>query len=286
MFGTQISMPVRPRLGPSDVRARFAERVGDEMDFPEFRLVRSIQVEGAEVICKPRDDQRADIALMFPNGASALVEVKVQQRDFKSKELGHYWANLREAHQASQVWHEIWNFNIERLRLTIVWINETGLPEYLDLDPLNVWEFNEDGSIFDRAILIMRIENWLHRIEEVYTAAKEWAEQAGLAVSRTRTILMSEELMQRFAIPDRELHILDFDRNGVPMMSMVPVGLWIIGGNGRIDLITPNQTAVLIDLAEPMTLPNWMYREKREDRVFRPWNEAAFHEITRLDTSA
>lgn len=245
VFSSQIAVPGRPMLGPGDVKIRFAERVGDETDFPEERLVRSIQVQGAEVLLEPSpaddSDRRADLAVSFANGTSVLVEIVVQQRDFRGKELERHWSELRDKRRNGQARHEVWNFNIERLKLTVLWADDEGLPQFCDLDPLNVWEFNEDGSVFDRAILVSRVEDWLHRLDDLYKVMDGWANAAGLTPSRARTILMSEELIQRFAIPDRELSILDFDRDSVPVMSAVPVGLWVLGSNGRLDLINPTE---------------------------------------------
>jgi hypothetical protein len=49
---------------------------------------------------------------------------------------------------------------------------------------------------------------------------------------------MSEELMQRFAVSDRELPVLDVLSGNRVTVSFVPRGLWLIGAWGRIDAIT------------------------------------------------
>src|SRR4051812_21313439 len=217
VFGTRIALPNRPILGPYDVRTRFAERVGDEMDFPAERLVRSIQVLGAGVLYEPSGDPRTDIKLTFSNGASLLVEVKVQPRDLKSREFELYWKELREVGTKGGPVREVWHFNIESPGLTILWVSRDGLPQRYDLEPLDIWEFNDDGSVFDRSRVIARVEDWLRRIDDLYAEVQEWAKRAGLVADRTRTIRMSEELMQKFAVPDREVAILDLSRGDAPV---------------------------------------------------------------------
>ena len=153
------------------------------------------------------------------------------------------------------------------------------MPEHWDLAPLNVWEFNEDGSVFDRAMVVERVDDWLRRIANVYAQVEVWATQTGLTVECARTIIMSEELMQKFAIPDRELAMLDLSRDGKPVMAIVPVGLWVIGSNGRIDIITPDGTTLLLDRARPLEAPNWVYLVRGEGPEFRPWDEDAFRRL-------
>jgi hypothetical protein len=286
VFGTQIAFAGRPLLGPDDVKTRFADRVGDEADFPPERLVQSIQVRDAETVLGISEDTFADIELIFNNNARLLVDIKVNSRDLKSKELSIYWERLREQNDIDGRFHEIWNFNIDRMKLTMLWVERTGIPAFCDLDPLDVWEFNSDGSVFDRAQLVERIEDWVGRIEGVYARVEEWASHLGLRAERARTILMSEELMQNFAIPDRELAILDLSRVDAPVMSVVPVGLWVLGSNGRIDILTREGSAILLDTAQPLEPPNWVYFLRGSERVFKPWNEAAFRELVSTDASA
>ena len=277
VFGSQIRIHGQALLGPGDVRARFADRVGDETEFPPERLIGSIQVKDADVLDAPAAGVPwADLQITFANGAALTVDVKVGVRDFKTDELERHWAELRELSRKPGPQHEVWNFNVERLKLTILgW--EGSIPQLADLDPLYVWEFNDDGSAFDRTYLDERLDDWQRRVEAIYAEAEAWAARDGLTADRSRTILMSEELMQKFAVPDRELPILDINRGETPVMSIVPAGLWVIGSNGRIDVITQEKGAILFDASPAMQPARWVYLVRGERREPQPWNEAAFH---------
>jgi hypothetical protein len=177
---------------------------------------------------------------------------------------------------------EVWHFNIDRLRLFVVWLDETArLPRFCELEPLNIWEFNADGSVFEKSVLIDRIADWVNRINAVYSDVESWSQKRGLTSDKSRTVLMSEELMQKFAIPDRELAILDISRGAEPMLSFVPVGLWLIGSNGRIEIISQHGTSILVDRAHAMEQPDWLV-VSLEDKQTRPWNEETFERLTRI----
>jgi len=212
------------------------------MDFPAERLVRSIQVRDARVSFEGSDDPKK-IKLTFFDRASLFIEVKVQPRDISRRELEFYWKELMDAGTNGQRLREVWHFNIESPGLTILSVSRDGLPQRVDLEPLDVWEFNDHGSVFDRSTVIARVEDWLRRIDDLYAELQGWAKRAGLMADRARTIRISEELMQKFAVSDRDVAILDLSRGDTPVMSVVPVGLWTIGSNGRVDLIMPDRTS-------------------------------------------
>lgn len=277
VFGSQNRMPGQPLLSPSDVGTRFAERVGDETDFPLNRLIKSIQVKDAEVCYEPASGPlTSNLSIKYANGSTATVQASVDTRDFKSSELERFWKYLYDQSRYATPRHEIWNFNVERLKLSILFY-EGNTPQHCDLDPLYVWEFNDDGTVFDRSYLDTRLDDWQRRITDVYAQAEAWGKQEGLVADRSRTILMSEELMQKFAVPDRELPILDLNRGETPVMSIVPAGLWVIGSNGRIDIITQDRSAILIDASPAMEAPRWVYLVRGERHQPQPWDEAAFH---------
>jgi hypothetical protein len=68
---------------------------------------------------------------------------------------------------------------------------------------------------------------------------------------------MHEELMKTLKVPPRDLPILDLFKHGNPAASVEPRGLWIIGANGRLDLITGNEHYIIVDKAENFQDPRW-----------------------------
>ena len=69
---------------------------------------------------------------------------------------------------------------------------------------------------------------------------EEWASRSGLNVERSRTVTMSEELMQHLLsliVRFRSRH-----KQGCKIISRTN-GLWIIGAHGRIHVVTPHGTS-------------------------------------------
>jgi hypothetical protein len=276
VFGTRSVLPDRRILGPSDVHRQFTERVGDEYDFPAERLVQSVLVDGAEVRPIYGPDRGWDIEVIYPDGSKSLVEIKIRMRDFIGREFEPHLGWLREMKASGSGTPEVWNFNIERLRLNIMTIDAGGTPNLFELEPLNVWEFNLDGSTFERSYVVDRIADWVSRINNVYANVEEWSAGLGVSIDKSRTVLMSEELMQKFAVPDRDLQILDLSKDGKSLLSFVPVGLWIFGSNGRIEIISKQGTTLLLDTARSPDPPNWLIFLDKIKRTFEPWSKVAF----------
>ncbi|MGA2638973.1 hypothetical protein [Methylocella sp.] len=278
-FGTRTTLPNVPVLGPGDVQNRYSARVGDEFDFPSERLVSSIQVNDADVVREPSNHDRPwDLELHYSGGRKALVEIKVQSRDLNIKAMDTYKALLQRVQSENATYAEVWHFNIERLRLWFMWLDEKNLPRFCELEPLNVFEFNADGTVFDRSDLIERIDDWLTRIAAIYDSASLWSGALQLTADKSRKVLMSEELMQKFAIPDKEIEILDINKDGEPILSFVPAGLWVIGSNGRIDIIGRNGTNLLLDSARSLEPPAWFVHFRR-DKQSSPWTEETFQRL-------
>jgi hypothetical protein len=116
--------------------------------------------------------------------------------------------------------------------------------------PLNVWEKTPQG-VFERRHVVDEVEDWLRRVEALYENVREWlANKDDLRFDQTRTITMSEEMMQKFAVTEREVAVLDVLRGEQVVASFVPRGLWFIGAWGRIDIITKDQTLILVAIRE------------------------------------
>jgi len=279
VFGDRRALPGGRLLGPEDVHQPFSERVSDEYEFPAARLERSIVVDGAEVRPAGGPDHGWDIEIVYPDGSMSLVEIKARTRDFTSRELDQNIARLRDIQASGLGAPEIWNFNIERLNLHIVTLGGDGSFQSIVLQPLNVWQFNPDGSTFDRSMIESRVADWGKRIDDLYADIEAWSAGLDVIIDRSRTIRMSEELMQGYAVPDRDLSILDLSKHGRAILSFVPVGLWVFGSNGRIDIISSRGTTLLLDLARPLTKPNWSVLTNKTERSFEPWTKAAFLKI-------
>jgi hypothetical protein len=194
-------------------------------------------------------DSDADIVLLDKDGNRTSVEVKTRSSDPKPRDYTQAF-ELISAHTPDAF--EVWSFLIERLKLQIIRI-ANGVPDIKELPPLNVWEKTETG-IFDRSRVVSEVESWTDRVYALFGTIEEWLyDHVDLRFDRTRTVTMSEELMQRFAVTDRDLPILDVLKGDEVVASFVPRGLWLIGAWGRVDVITKESTSAIIGIrSSPM----------------------------------
>ncbi len=278
VFGSGASLPDRRQLGPDDVKVRLP-RVGQQQDDAKARIITTLVVEGFEV-SSTQEEQFGDIAIVDADGHQALVELKVGDQDFAGLDLGQAWTDLAPVAEAGER-REIWGFNFERLNLGIVWSEGRLAPSFEKLLALNVWEFNHDGSVFDRHHVLEEVDDWIRRVETVYADVENWARTDGLTVRRDRTVPMSEEMMQDFAVPDRDMPILDVAADGKPVVSMVPAGLWMIGFKGLVDIITRSGTFRLGAIPQASEPPIWVVVDWKT-RTRTNWSKEAFRSILGL----
>ena len=277
LFGSEVKLPAGPAFRPEDIKEPLP-RVSDERDVSEERLIKSLLVSGARIAPPPRG-AIADLAFTDRSGQQVLVEIKVRERDAGRTDFERYQEQFQDT--PSGFTQEVWNFNLERLHLQMFEIDKGRLKGVTNLHPLDVWEFNADGSTFNRAQVLERVVDWENRINGLYDTVTQWAKDAGFQVERTRKVFMSEELMQKFAVPDRELLVLDIVRENQTAASFVPLGLWIIGANGRINVVTHAGTHILIDCARELGKPEWVLVNRENRRQFSPFDEASFVDLVR-----
>jgi hypothetical protein len=277
LFGSEAKLPAGRAFGPDDIKEP-PPRVPDEHEVSEERLIKSLRLSGAKITPPPRD-AAADLAFTDRSGQQVLVEIKVRERDAGRTDFERFQRQFQNA--PSGFTHEVWNFNLERLHLQMFDLDKGRLKGITSLHPLDVWEFNADGSTFNRAHILERVDDWENRINGFYDKVSQWAKDAGFRTERTRKVLMSEELMQKFAVPDRELPVLDIVRENQTAASFVPLGLWIIGANGRINVVTHAGTYILVDRASELGNPEWVLVDREDRHRFSPFDEAAFAGLVR-----
>jgi hypothetical protein len=220
-------------------------RVADENDFPPERLIQSLRVYGMERVVAPEPDSSlADLVLTDHEGVPIFIDVKIRAHSPKMRDLNAGYEQVRLGREEGRN-VEIWHFNTERLNLSIQ-AYDLGMPIHCKLPPVDVWEKTE-SSLFRRDQVVAEVARWERDIKRLYTDVSSWyGDIPGVKFEWSRTVTMSEELMQKFAVSDRELPILDVVAGGQVLASFVPRGLWLIGAWGRIDIITQTQTRMLI----------------------------------------
>ena len=136
-------------------------------------------------------------------------------------------------------------------------------------------ELSLSDSELTREHVVRRVEDWKRRIEVLYGRIQQWI-PAGIDVDRSDFVSMHEELMQRFAIPPARLPIMMFSRGGAWLGKIVPQGLWIIGANGRIDVISPSGRSILVDRSENFSDSHWLIAPSDHRRQTAALDESTF----------
>jgi hypothetical protein len=248
VFGPEGGLPETIQFSPND--SPILPRVADESEGTESRIVETLQVSGLKrAEPSPASGRGADIELQDQDGNRILIEVKVREGDPRRRDLDAANALLRRASERGERL-EVWFFNIERLKLTVMRYDNGSRLQFDYLAPLNVWEKTPEET-FERGRVVEEVEDWLNRVDAFYKNVQIWlAEKPDLHFEQTRTVVMSEELMQKFAVVDRELRILDVLRDDEVIVSFVPRGLWLIGSWGRIDMITTDKTIIILAIKQ------------------------------------
>jgi Holliday junction resolvase-like predicted endonuclease len=276
VFGPGGGLPEPLRFDPQN--SPILPRVADEGDVAESRITETLQVSGMTRVIPGPDvaTGNADIELVDPAGNRILVEIKVRERDPRQRDLTSGIERLNLAKSEGQNLEE-WFFNTERLKLTVMRLDGADL-RFDHFVPLNVWEKTTDG-IFERRRVVEEVEDWLYRVEHLYSEIREWlGDNNDLSFEQTRTVTMSEEMMQEFAVTDRELSVLDVLRGDQVVASFVPRGLWLIGAWGRIDVITRDSTSILVAIKNLDTF-EWQLTSRDDRQRSRYFDKSALLDL-------
>lgn len=120
-------------------------------------------------------------------------------------------------------------------------------------------------SEIDKKYIENRVNDWKKRIVDIFSFVKEsCSNHPEIDFGENKTTQMHEELMQKFGVSPVELPILEIKKNKELLASFKPKGLWVIGANGRIDILTKEGSFILVDISEKEEPSIW--------KVFAPSN--------------
>lgn len=226
----------------------------------EARLAEYLRVDGYQIVERTSQlEGMGDLMLHGADGTCVLIELKLREGSPTDRERTRLSTEVT-ARSTGDLPVEVWRFSSDRLSLEILSL-EQGQVRHETLVPLNVWEATKDG-IFDRARVLDRVADWEKRLTAFFAQIAEWlVDQPTLRADQTRTVTMSEGLMRDYGVSDRELPILDVLESGEAIASLVPRALWIIGADGRVDLITRSGTEILVYDREANP-PGWQVADR------------------------
>lgn len=244
IFGREHVPPGKLKFSPNKFQP--LQRIADESEMLEQRIIQTVQVSDGEISNRGMGNAEFDFELEDTNGHT-FIDIKVREGEFVDRDYKRIFNQLLSNKTYLTKRFEIWLLNTQRLKLQILSADNNNKINRIDFVALDVWEYNSDGTIFDKSHVSKRVKDWVSRIEALYTTIESSvAKTQNLRTDRSRAISMSEELMQKFSVPDQQLPVLDISNGRDPIVSFIPFGLWIIGANGRINVITHSGTQVLV----------------------------------------
>jgi hypothetical protein len=94
------------------------------------------------------------------------------------------------------------------------------------------------------------VDDWEQRINDLYTFIENsFNGYIEIECKKDKCMTMYEELMQKFGIEKREIPMLEVYKNRNLIIKFKPIGLWVIGANGRIDILTHLGSYILADIS-------------------------------------
>jgi len=124
------------------------------------------------------------------------------------------------------------------------------------------------AEALDPGYVARRVDDWAARVETLLQSIESWLPPRWSA--RGRKVLMDEELMRHYGVSPRELPALDLLEGSTLRATVDPLGLWVVGGNGRVDLRGPNGLFVLVDVSEEMGRSAWRIAPANDRRDPHP----------------
>jgi hypothetical protein len=139
----------------------------------------------------------------------------------------------------------------------------------------------------DRGHVLERLRDWQARVHALYDSVQESLGNE-YKYDRTGKHVSRETSVQRAGIDASEvppIDILLIDRDGRRAATFMPRDLWVIGANGRIDLIIGTKSGgrrffILYDQSMPLSGgSDWRIRRPTEGLQESPFRPERFHEL-------
>lgn len=212
---------------------------------------------------------RVDFIYSRPHAGRVAVELKLSAKHPSPSLVHNAFNQLRHAGVADLDrvdFQELWALTPDASTL-LIWSDEGGEPTQYGL--ANVISLSVRSDAFserapiDTAYVQHRVDIWETQIEQLFQEITRWSIDDGCTVDSKSNVTMNEEMMQLFGVHPRSLPALRIKRSNKVIVTARPVGLWIIGAAGRVDLLMANASASLVNVKSFPSEPEWQMYENR-----------------------
>lgn len=117
---------------------------------------------------------------------------------------------------------------------------------------------NSETIKLDKEYIINRVSNWKERLKALFSNINSWSNEftEDIKIKQLNIPQAREELMYKFNIEPQNIPSLVLSSNN-NRVSFIPLGLWVIGSNGRVNISTKKNQYILLDLGESNKQVKW-----------------------------
>lgn len=117
-----------------------------------------------------------------------------------------------------------------------------------------------------------RVKDWKERLNTLYVFVEQsLSNNKEVELRKDRLTTMHEELMQKYSVSPEKIPLLDIYKNKNIIATFKPIGLWVIGANVRVDILTESGAYIVVDISEKGEESNWQVyspKNRKEGRRF------------------
>ena len=106
-------------------------------------------------------------------------------------------------------------------------------------------------SKIDKLYIERRANEWVKKVKTLYSFVKfALTSYKEIEYKSTNNVVMYEELMEKFGVLPKNVPIFDLYVDKQLIATFKPIGLWVLGSKGRIDILTKSGAFILVDVAK------------------------------------
>jgi hypothetical protein len=130
----------------------------------------------------------------------------------------------------------------------------------------------------DREYIQSRLDDWMKRVTHLYESIEDWISEKGdYKLKIGFPVVIYETVMERYNIPAINVNTADIFKGKQIVLSLKPKGLWTIGANGIINIISKTGIYSLLDNSKPFDTSEWrLYTSSNKFDSSIPINKKEF----------
>lgn len=115
----------------------------------------------------------------------------------------------------------------------------------------------------DRGYVERRLDDWGRRLESLYTCIAGWL-PSDWSIVDGESLPSQEESMELYDISERWLPSKALLGEHQTVVRLFHRGLWSIGANGRLDLVSSVRHSIIVDRGQSSEQPQWAMMPLRD----------------------